>query len=93
MFVKNLQISMYVNMSCVQSPLPWLCSCIKAYTGMSLVIIFLNLKRLCLDALQMVERLDEGSLPPEIGPLDYKGLYAVHLYTALLSETTLVWHL
>jgi hypothetical protein len=27
--------------------------------------------------MQMVERLDEGSLPPEIGPLDYKGLYAV----------------
>ncbi|XP_024371454.1 uncharacterized protein [Physcomitrium patens] len=27
--------------------------------------------------MQMVERLDEGSLPPEIGPMDYKGLYGV----------------
>lgn len=26
----------------------------------------------------MVERLDEGTLPPEIGPLDYEGLYAVN---------------
>lgn len=28
----------------------------------------------------MVERLDEGTLPPEIGPLDYEGLYAVNFF-------------
>jgi hypothetical protein len=27
--------------------------------------------------IQMVERLDEGALPPEIGPLDYEGLFRV----------------
>eukprot|EP01018_Ginkgo_biloba_P025931 Gb_02845 [translate_table: standard] len=27
--------------------------------------------------MQMVERLDEGALPPEIGPLDYQGLHKV----------------
>lgn len=27
--------------------------------------------------MQMVDRLDEGALPPEIGPLDYQGLYKV----------------
>ncbi|XP_057865911.2 uncharacterized protein LOC131073494 isoform X2 [Cryptomeria japonica] len=27
--------------------------------------------------MQMVDRLDEGALPPEVGPLDYQGLYQV----------------
>ncbi|KAH9294405.1 hypothetical protein KI387_040392, partial [Taxus chinensis] len=27
--------------------------------------------------MQMVDRLDEGALPPQVGPLDYQGLYKV----------------
>lgn len=29
------------------------------------------------DLFQMVDRLDDGTIPPDLGPLDYKGLYKV----------------
>lgn len=33
----------------------------------------------------MVDRLDDGSIPAELGPFDYKGLYKVIICFAMFS--------
>lgn len=34
---------------------------------------------------QMVDKLDQGLVPPELGPLDYTGLYNVRVLLILLD--------
>jgi hypothetical protein len=39
---------------------------------------------------QMVDRLDQGLVPAELGPLDYKGLYDVRALLHFLHDTFVV---
>ena len=36
---------------------------------------------------QMVDRLDEGAIAPDLGPLDYKGLYKAIYVTKLCLDS------
>lgn len=47
---------------------------------------FMDMSHMSFLLFQMVDKLDQGLVPAELGPLDYKGLYNVRAWLLLLHD-------